>query len=255
MFLEVTKSYGIIPNGLKIKKHACIGNVSKNFVVSWDLQLFKAEIRLMEILNLKHVRKFFAIEENFNSLYKHHAGQEERLFRTRNYLEKLEKGERRRKLKKLPKLSNNETLYFKCLERFESHFEFFSFTFNFLEFCNNFVPKFENLYYLLHLNTNESIKESSSENSESNQDCSKNSRKNACVEIGNGTSKLTNSKNIEEEINANGNQAIHLENKLKSNFVSKDVVNLSKRNLNDAEISLLSKGLNFVPTCNNIDKA
>ena len=138
---------------------------------------------------------------------------------------------------------------------FEIHFEFFSFKFNFLEFCNNFVPKFENLYYLLHLNTNESIKESSSENSESNQDCSQNSRKNACVEIGNGTSKLTNSKNIEGEINANGNQAIHLENKLKSNFVSKDVVNLSKQNLNDAEISLLSKGLNFVPTCNNIDKA
>ena len=133
--------------------------------------------------------------------------------------------------------------------------ESFSFKFSFLEFCNNFVPDFENLYYLLHLNTSDSIKESSSEKSESKQDCSKNSCKNACVEIGNGTSKLTNSKNIEEEINANGNQAIFLENRLKVNFVSKNVVNLSKRNLNDAEISLLSKGLNFVPTCNNIDKA
>ena len=167
----------------------------------------------------------------------------------------MEKAERRRKLGKPRKLSNNETLYFKCLERFESHFEFFSFKFKFLEFCNNFVPDFENLYYLLHLNTSDSIKESSSEKSESKQDCSKNSCKNACVEIGNGTSKLTNSKNIEEEINANGNQAILLENRLKVNFVSKNVVNLSKRNLNDAEISLLSKGLNFVPTCNNIDKA
>ena len=75
------------------------------------------------------------------------------------------------------------------------------------------------------------------------------------MEIGNGTSKLTNSKNIEGEINANGNQAILLENRLKGNFVSKNVVNLSKRNLNDAEISLLSKGLNFVPMCNHIDKA
>ena len=43
VFLEVTKSYGIIPNRLKIKKDACIGNVSKNFVASWDLQLFEAE--------------------------------------------------------------------------------------------------------------------------------------------------------------------------------------------------------------------
>ena len=35
------------------------------------------------------------------------------------------------------------------------------------------------------------------------------------MEIGSGTSKLTNAKNIEGEINANGNQAILLENSLK----------------------------------------
>ena len=131
MFLEVTKTCGIIPNGLKIKKDACIGNVSKNFVASWDLQLFKAEIQLMEILILEHIQELFVIEENFNSLFKHHTVQEDWLFRTRNHLEKLEKAERWRKLNKLRKLSNNETLYFKCLERFESHFEFFSFKFNF----------------------------------------------------------------------------------------------------------------------------
>ena len=45
-----------------------------------------------------------------------------------------------------------------------------------------------------------------------------------------------------------------LENRSKDNFVS-NVANLSKWNLNDAEISLLSQGLNFVPTCNIIDKA
>ena len=30
---------------------------------------------------------------------------------------------------------------------------------------------------------------------------------------------------------------------------------MSKRNSNDADIPLLSEGHNFVPTCNNIDKA
>ena len=124
-----------------------------------------------------------------------------------------------------------------------------------MEFCNNFVPDFKNLYYLLHLDTSDIVKESSSEKSESKQEYSKNSCKNACVEIGNGTSKLTNSKNIEREINANGSQAILLENRLKGNFVSNNVVNLSKQNFNDAEISLLPKGLNLVPTCNNVDKA
>ena len=39
------------------------------------------------------------------------------------------------------------------------------------------------------------------------------------------------------------------------NFVSKNVVNLSRQNLTGSEISSLSKGLNFVPTSNTIDKA
>ena len=85
----------------------------------------------MEVFILEHVRKLFAVVENLNSLFKHHMVQEDWLFGTRNNLEKLEKAERWRKLKKLRTLSNNETLYFKCLERFESHFEFFSFKFNF----------------------------------------------------------------------------------------------------------------------------
>ena len=89
---------------------------------------------------------------------------------------------------------------------------------------------------------------------EPKQNCSKSSCKNACL-IGNGTSKVRNSEHIEEERNASDNKALLLENRLKGNFVSKNVVNLSKRNLNDAEISLLSEGLNFVPTCSNIDKA
>ena len=71
MFLEVSKSYGVIPNDLKIKKDACIGNASKNFVTTcWDQELSKAEIQLMEDLILEHVRKLYAIEEkNFDSLF------------------------------------------------------------------------------------------------------------------------------------------------------------------------------------------
>ena len=46
-----------------------------------------------------------------------------------------------------------------------------------------------------------------------------------------------------------------LDNILQGNFVSKNVVNLSRLNLTDSEISLLSKGLNFVRTSNRIDKA
>ena len=105
----------------------------------------------------------------------------------------------------------------------------------------------------MHINTSNSIKESSFENSESKQDCSKKSCKNTCVVIRDGTSKVRNSENIEGDRNEDGNQAVPLEFRLKGNFVCKNVDNLSKRNFNDAEISLLLKGLNFVLTCNNID--
>ena len=75
------------------------------------------------------------------------------------------------------------------------------------------------------------------------------------MEIENGTSKVRNSENFEGERNANDNQAVLSGNRLQGKFVSNNVINLSKWNLNDAEISLLSKGLNFVLTCNNVYKA
>ena len=50
------------------------------------------------------------------------------------------------------------------------------------------------------------------------------------MEIGNGTSKVKNSENIEGVRNANSNQAVPLENRLKGNFVSTNV-NLSKWNI------------------------
>ena len=52
-----------------------------------------------------------------------------------------------------------------------------------------------------------------------------------------------------------GNEAEMCDGRLKGRFVSKNVINLSKRNLTENEISLLSKGLNFIPTCNKVDIA
>ena len=46
-----------------------------------------------------------------------------------------------------------------------------------------------------------------------------------------------------------------LDNILQGHFVNKNIVNLSRENLTDFEIILLSKKLNFVPVSNTIDKA
>ena len=61
-----------------------------------------------------------------------------------------------------------------------------------------------------------------------------------------------------EEKHDNGNVnniATYKGERLEGKFVSSNVINLSRRNLSEAEISLLSKGLKFVPTANKIDRA
>ena len=51
--------------------------------------------------------------------------------------------------------ANTDDLYFACLERFESHYQFFRLNSRFFDFCESFVPDFENLHYLSHLNESE----------------------------------------------------------------------------------------------------
>ena len=55
--------------------------------------------------------------------------------------------------------------------------------------------------------------------------------------------------------NENDNVATFRGNWIESKFVSENFVNFSRKNLSSPEISLLSKGLKFVPTANKIDEA
>ena len=66
---------------------------------------------------------------------------------------------------------------------------------------------------------------------------------------------LTGCDHSESHLNEEGNDVFTLNGKIKGKFISKNVVNLSKRKLAQAEISLLSKALKFVPTSNHINKA
>ena len=56
-------------------------------------------------------------------------------------------------------------------------------------------------------------------------------------------------------LNEEGNDVFNLNGRIKGKLVSKSVVDLSKQKRTKAEISLLSKGLKFVPTTNHINKA
>ena len=63
-----------------------------------------------------------------------------------------------------------------------------------------------------------------------------------------------NTGSIDRKLNVKDGAAEMLDNRLHGNFVSKNVVNLSRRNLTGSEVSLLPKALNFVLTFNTIDK-
>ena len=58
-------------------------------------------------------------------------------------------------------------------------------------------------------------------------------------------------KNMTDNIN---NVATYKGERLEGKFVSSNIINLSRRNLSEAEISLLSKGQKFLPTVNKIDR-
>ena len=92
------------------------------------------------------------------------------------------------------------------------------------------------MHYLLHLN-------------ESEDDVSdeKDVKSDSSVEI-----RDVNTSSVDNKLNVKDNAAKMLDNRLQGTFESKNVVNLSRRSLADSEISLLSKGRNFILTSNEI---
>ena len=63
-----------------------------------------------------------------------------------------------------------------------------------------------------------------------------------------------NSNDSEVVQETDDNRAKLKDNRLEGKFFSKNVINLSQRQLTKSEISLLPEGLKFVPTPNRIDK-
>ena len=229
IFLEVCKSYQIVPDGLYVEKEPCIGNSSKKVLDTWKNQLKVTRSNLRDVLLKEYVEKYFELEAKFKSIFSKYFVQEDWLLKVRNHLERLEKKLHQKKLKKLDKFCKNDNFYFECLERFESHHEFFSFKYNFVSFCKPFVPDFDNLLYLLTLNDtgNESTlicyscKTSGSDLNLPNEIYGKNDNE------------FLEKSDIHKHLNEDGNEATILNGRLKGKFVSKNVINLSKRKLSN----------------------
>ena len=141
-----------------------------------------------------------------------------------NYLDKQKKLDSKRKRKKLTKLfRDNPENVLNAVECFNDFLTTYNFKQELLNFITSFIPDFENIYILGTLNN--TFKQNCSELQDSVQ----------IVESISGSSK-------QDKI-GESNIAEVIDGRLKGNFVSPNVINLSTRILSKAEISLLSNGL------------
>ena len=107
IFLEIFKSYKIVPKGLYVKKDHCIGNPSTEFCNSWHKEKLDYQLRLCDILIRENVRKLFQLEEDFGRVIKKPKVNINFLFKLRFHLDRVEKKQQKVKLKKLRSLSPN----------------------------------------------------------------------------------------------------------------------------------------------------
>ena len=84
-----------------------------------------AHFKLIELTINESSQKLCDLETEFISKFSLYTVQEDWLLKTKNHLEKYEKKLRLKKRKKIEMLPSTDDLHFACLERFESHYQFF----------------------------------------------------------------------------------------------------------------------------------
>ena len=142
------------------------------------------------------------------------------------------------------------------LEKYGENIPFFKFKYDFNACCSFKFPDFENLYILLTMNKGSGVFRTSSSSQVSQGESAVRDFVKSEGEENKIISSAGNTPDIEENHgNSNmNNTAKYKGERLESKFVSSNVINISRRNLSESEISLLFKGLKFVPTANKIDK-
>ena len=142
--------------------------------------------------------------------------------------------------------------------RFNERLPHFQFKSDYYLYCNSQRPDFENLYTLLTINKTYKYRERVNATSKTYQDGTNLqehlSREGKNNDIVNGPENLSEPGKQYQNHQDNNTASLN-KTRLEGKFVSKNVINLSKRNLSRSEISLLSKGLIFVPSANKIDRA
>ena len=209
----------------------------------WKETIINTEKDLLEALCVGICERMFNIEKKFwDELYQLEKNNDsinfkEWLVKLLIHLEKRMKNITKKKRKKLRKLSGEGDIKELVSERFTEHLSLFNFFDDFSKYCEAFSPDITNIANLVTLGN-------SFDDPKNISNVSENFDKVTLEEIHNHPS-------LEKPSNA----ATLLDGRYEGKFVSPNVINLSKRHLSKEEISLLSKGLKFMPTPKHINKA
>ena len=201
-----------------------------------------------DLLLEEHCKKLFLLIDSFWDQIRDFNFDLKWLFKVKNHLQKLERKLQERKHEKLSNLSRNTEIYKLVLARFREHLPHFELKVDFTSFCESRCHDFDNIHTLLTLNESISSKKESHgffQASQNNMtEFVNNVQKNAENEIRSSAENSTFGR-VGKVPNEIENVATSKGNRLEGKFVSKNVINLSRRNLSSAEVSLLSKDLDL----------
>ena len=254
-FLETCKFSDWIPKGLVINKSPFIQFISDDIKINWDRTVFQAERSLLDTLIYGIVDKMSQFEINFWSgleeVFENTDMErlEDWLVRLVVELRKEEEVNIKRKRRKLRKIADMDKRLL-AMERFEEHLVHFTFLKDFINFLEEFFPDVFNVLNLIDFpsSAKNNMNDKTNNISINNVIASDTTISTFSTEIHN-SSDNSNSDNFSED-----NSAKCTNGRYEGHFVSPNVVNLSGRHLSKAEISLLSKGLKFIPTPRNVDR-
>ena len=238
VFLECCKEIGAKPSGLKINKNSFILFENEELSATWKDTIESTESQLLDILLEGLVEKMMSFEKTFwkmlldiNDTTENALDLTEWWVKLSMFLNNVEEKEVNRKRKKIRKLATGEKLDI-ALKRFDSHMEHFEFK-HVLEIHGEVIsPDMENIITLATISNSTDVDE-----------------------VHGKEDVVQQVKHEEDEFTTTSVADSTANGRLRGVFISKNILNLSKRILNKAEISILSKGLKFVPTPKSIDRA
>ena len=227
-FLSCCAENNVLPNGIRIKKPASISSQNEQFYENWNSVILDTERQLLLLLIEEQDRVCRQREKQFwDSLIMLLAKcPDQKVFLDWWIKFSLHFHHSARKLSSKKRMKLRKLCVDVDLSVFEALLESFYFKLDLEHFENSLPEDIDNLVNLLLVGESDSeCEQELEEGGKSGED---------------GKSYVNNSAALED-------------GRFKGKFVSKKVVNLSGRNLSQSEISLLSKGLKFIPTPKSIN--